>query len=112
MIIGWRAVVGELVLAAAATGASARVMTAAAAMTSFLFRVIPVSMVKIGRVTGPTAIISQATASSRDPRPRAAGQPAWLAAEPSRTARTRRARTPGAAVRPGGTDALVSALCT
>src|SRR5690242_4275561 len=72
MIIGWRAVVGELVLAAAATGASARAITAAAAMTSFLFRVIPASMLKIGTVTGPTAIISRASAWSRDP-------PSWPA---------------------------------
>ena len=43
MTTGLFEVVGELVLATAATGASTRAITAAAAVMSFLFRVIPAS---------------------------------------------------------------------
>jgi hypothetical protein len=53
MITGRCEALGELVLARAATGASTRAITAAAAVMSFLFRDIPASRVKIGTVTDP-----------------------------------------------------------
>src|SRR5215471_17994889 len=51
MTTGWCEALGELVLATAATGADSRAITAAAAVMSFPFRVIPASHVKIGTVT-------------------------------------------------------------
>src|SRR6516162_5047907 len=80
MITGRCEALGELVLARAATGASTRAITAAAAVMSFLFRDIPASRVKIGTVTDPNVDHEAETQSHRPIPSQTAG---LLAARPA-----------------------------